>query len=87
MSFLSQVWSTVKSIWSEFEAWVASWMPGFKTYLATGIGAVGSLAAILQEYITGLPLSEFMTGTQVAFLTTILFTLAFWFHNIGNRSA
>lgn len=87
MSFLSSLWSHLQSVWSSFEGWVASWMPGFKTYVVTGLGAVGSLAATLQEYVTGLPLSSFMTGTQVAIGTTILFTLAFWFHNMSNRNA
>lgn len=87
LSFLSSLWSSVKSIWAKFEAWVASWMPGFKTYIVTGLGSIGSIAALLQEYVTGLPLSMFMTGTQVAIATTVLFTLAFWFHNMSNRNA
>lgn len=75
------------NLWSKFEAWVASWMPGLKTFVVTGIGAIGSLAATLQEYVTGLPLSEFMTGTQIAIGTTILFTLAFWFRHLSDVNA
>lgn len=75
------------SIWNKFEAWVAGWMPGLKTEIVTGLGALGSLAGILQEYITGLPLSEFMTATQVTIATTVLFSLAFWLRNIGTRAA
>lgn len=87
MSFLSQTWSTVKSIWSKFETWCASWMPGLKTYIVTALGAIGSLAATLQEYVTGLPLSTFMTGTQVAIATTVLFSLAFWFRHLSDVNA
>lgn len=79
------MWSTVKSWWASFEAWVASWMPGFKTHVVAGLGAVGSAAGVLQEYITGLPLSTFMTATQALIATTVLFTLAFWLRGIGDR--
>lgn len=85
MSFLSSLWSTIKSTWAKFEAWVASWMPGFKTHVVAGLGAIGSFAGILQEYVSGLPLSSFMTGTEVLFLTGALFTLAFWFHGLTDR--
>lgn len=85
MSFLSSLWSSVKSIWAKFEAWVASWMPGFKTHVVTGLGAVGTGAGILQSYVSGLPLDHFMTATQVAVAGAILFTLAFWFHGMTDR--
>jgi hypothetical protein len=74
----------LKAKWTSFEAWCASWMPGLKTYIVTGLGALGSLAAVLQEYITGLPLSEFMTGTQIAVATAVLFSLAFWTRHLTN---
>lgn len=80
-------WNGLKADWAAFEAWVASLMPGLKTKLVTGLGAIGSLAAVGQEYVTGLPLSEFMTGTQIAVATTVLFTLAFWLRGIGERAS
>lgn len=80
------IWSAIKTDWSSFEGWLASWMPGLKTYIVNGLGAVGSLALVLQEYVSGLPLSEFMTGTQIAVATSILFTLGFWFHNMSARN-
>jgi hypothetical protein len=83
---LSNIWTDIKTAWNWFEAQVAKIMPGLKTYIVSGLGAIGSLAAVLQEYITGLPLNEFMTGTQVAVATTVLFTLAFWFHNMSDRT-
>lgn len=85
MSFLSSLWLSLKSAWAKFEAWVASWMPGLKTHVVTGLGAISMGAASIQEYISGLPLSVFMNVTQVAVLTTVLFTLAFWFHGLGDR--
>lgn len=78
--------SWLKGVWNKFEAWVASWIPGLKTELVTALGALGSFAAVLQEYVSGLPLSEFMTGTQIAIASGVLFTLAFWFRNIGARA-
>lgn len=81
------MWTWIKNAYNSFEAWVYSWMPGFKTKLVAGVGALGSLAGVLQQYITGLPLSEFATSTQIAVLTTVLFTLAFWFKDMGVRVA
>lgn len=75
----------VEDKWNKFEAWVASLMPGFKTRIVSGLGIVGSMAGVLQEYITGLPLSELMTATQITVLAAILFTLTFWLRGIGER--
>lgn len=79
------MWTSIKNGWAKFEAWVASWMPGFKTHIVTGLGVVGSAASILQDYVSGLPITTFMTATQLGFLSLILFTLAFWFHNMNGR--
>lgn len=76
----------IKNTWDKFEAWVASWMPGFKTQTVSALGAIGSLAAVLQEYVTGLPLSTFMTGTQITIATAVLFSLAFWFRRLADRA-
>lgn len=76
----------IKNTWDKFEAWVASWMPGFKTYTITALGAVGSAAGVLQEYITGLPLSTFMNATQITIATAVLFSLAFWFRRLADRA-
>jgi hypothetical protein len=83
---MSSIWTSIKNTWNWFEGEVAKIMPGLKTYLVTFLGALGSFAAVMQEYISGLPLSEFMTGTQVAIATTVLFTMAFWFHNLSDRT-
>lgn len=82
---LKNAWTWVKETWGKFNDWCATWMPGFKTKLAAGFGAIGSLAAVMQEYITGLPLDKFMTGTQVAVATAVLFSLAFWFRSLTER--
>lgn len=78
--------SWLSNTWSKFETWVASWMPGFKTKTVTALGAVGSLAATLQEYVTGLPLSTFMTATQITIAGAVLFSLAFWFRHITDKA-
>lgn len=76
----------ITNTWNKFETWVASWMPGFKTYTVTALGAVGSAAGILQEYITGLPLDRFMTASQITIATAVLFTLAFWFRRLADKT-
>lgn len=79
------MWVWLKDKWNKFQDWVASWMPGFKTQLVAGIGIVGSLAGMLQEYISGMPLGQFMTATQITVVTMVLFTLTFWFRQLANR--
>lgn len=71
--------------WAGFEAWVYSWMPGWKHFIVTGLGFIGSTAAVLQTYVTGLPLDKLMTATQVAVATIVISLLALWFGNMGNR--
>lgn len=79
------MWTWLTDKWNRFEDWVATWMPGFKTQLVAMLGIVGSSAEILSEYIQGVPLSNFMTGTQIAVVTLVLFTLTFWFRRLANR--
>lgn len=73
------------SLWGRFECWVNSWFPGFKTYLMTGLGVVGSAAAVLQSFVTGLPLTKFISGETMAIASAVLFTLSFWFAKMGDR--
>lgn len=77
--------TSIKNAWTSFETWVYSWMPGFKTHIVTGLGAIGSAAAVGQEYVTGLPTTTFVNATQLSIASLVLFTLAFWFHNMGSR--
>jgi len=76
--------SWLKNKWNSFEAWVASWMPGLKTKIVAGLGALGSFAGLAQQYVSGLPLDKFMTASQVLIVTSVLFTLAFWFRGLGD---
>lgn len=80
------MWNWIKDKWNRVNDWCASWMPGLKTKIATGLGAVGSGAALLQEYVTGLPLDKFISGTKVLVITVVLFTFSFWFRSLSNRN-
>lgn len=75
------VW--VYNQWLKFNAWVASITPGIKTKLVTFLGSIGSLAGAMQEYITGVPLSQFVTAEHAVMITAGLFTLAFWFKGLS----
>lgn len=75
----------IKDKWNKFESWVYKWMPGFKTYLVTGLGFIGSTAAVAQQYITQLPLEKFATATQIAIFSMVVSLLALWFHNMSDR--
>lgn len=76
----------VKNGWMWFEGKVAGMAPGLKTRIAAGLGSLGSLAASMQEYMTGLPLDKFITGTQIAITTAVLFTLVFWFRRLADTN-
>lgn len=78
---------SIKDTWTKFEAWVHSWFPGFKTRATTALGAVGSAAAVGQQYITGLPATKYITTETLMIVSAIMFSLSFWFSNMGNRVA
>lgn len=82
---MSSIWTSIKYVWNGFEAWVYKVLPGLKTLIATGLGSLGSAAAVGQEYISGLPTTTFVNVTQLSIASLILFTLAFWFHGMGSR--
>lgn len=83
--WLKNTISWINDKWISFEAWMASWAPGAKTRLVTGLGALGSVAGYAQQYITGLPVTKFVTAEQITIATAVLFTLAFWFRGLGDR--
>lgn len=77
----------LKDKWNKFTDWCASIAPGLKTKTLAVIGALGSAASVLQEYVTGLPLSYFVTATQAAIITGGLFTLIFFARILTNRAS
>lgn len=80
------MFSWISNAWSSFHNWCAKWAPGFKTFIITAVGGIGSLAAAFQEYVTGIPLDKFVTETQALIVTTVLFSLAFWARMLTNRA-
>lgn len=82
---MSSLLTKIETVYGKFEDWVHSWMPGFKTTIVTALGAIGSTAALCQQYITQLPLDKFATATQVAIGTLAVSLLALWFHGMGDR--
>jgi hypothetical protein len=80
------MWTWIKDKWNRFQNWVASWAPGLKTKIVTFLGAIGSFAAILQQWVTGIPLDKFVSGTTIVIVSAVLFTLAFWFRGLANRN-
>lgn len=82
---LKKLWAGVKSAYGKFEDWVHSWMPGWKTFIVSAFGTIGSTAAVCQQYITQLPLDKFITANEVAAATLIISLLALWFHGMGER--
>lgn len=84
---LRTAWQWLNAKRNAVQDWFASWLPGFKTRIVTVLGFLGSTAALLQEYITGLPIAELVTPTNLLIANMVLFTLAFWFRGLANREA
>lgn len=69
----------IKKVALKFHNWLKKMAPGIKTATVAGLGAIGSAAATLQDYITGLPLGDIVKAEYVTMATAVLFTMAFWF--------
>ncbi len=69
----------------QFEAWVATWLPGLKVKIVSTLGVIGSVAALLQEYVTGLPLGTLVSPTNLVIANIVLFTLAYWFKRLADK--
>lgn len=82
----NKAWAWIKDKWNQFNNWLAFKMPGLKTKIIMAVGAVGSFAGVLQDYLTGLPLSTFLTATHIAIITGVLFTLGFWARMMTDRN-
>jgi hypothetical protein len=80
----------IKKTWDKFSNWCAKIAPGVKTFTISFLGILGSVGAAGQEYVTGLPLTTFITGEKIAIVSAILFTLTFISRaltNVANKSA
>jgi hypothetical protein len=76
--FIKKPFVWLKKQWDKLEAWLTKKAPGVKTFLVTALGAVGSWAASMQEYLSGVPLDKLVKAEQALIVTAVLFTLAFW---------
>lgn len=83
----SKTWfSWIQNKWAQFETWFhTSYLPGLKTRLTIYASVIGSTAATLQQYITGLPLEKFVSGQTIAISGLVLALLALWFRGMGER--
>lgn len=79
------MFSKLQTWWANFEAWVHSWFPGFKTRITTALGAISSLATVSYGYIQGLPTTKWLSQEALAGTSFVLFTLSYWFSNMGQR--
>ena len=78
--------SYLRTKWNSFETWVASWLPGLKTKITVGLGFLGNTAYVLKDYLSGLPIGEYVNTTNLLIANMVLFTLAFWFRGLGERT-
>jgi hypothetical protein len=82
---LKKIWNWIKKKALAFHEWMKHIAPGVKTFIVAGLGAIGSLAATLQDYITGLPLGTIVKAEYITIATAVLFTLAFWFRGMASK--
>ena len=76
----------LKDKWTSFEAWTASWFPGLKTKITVALGFLGNTAYVLKDYLSGLPIGEYINTTNLLIANMVLFTLAYWFRGLGERT-
>lgn len=75
----------LSNTWADFEAWVHSWFPGFKTQFVNALGVIGMGAASAYDYIVGLPETKWLSKEALTIVGAVLFTLSFWFKGMGDR--
>lgn len=75
----------IKNKRNQFENWAASKLPGAKTKIVAALGGLGMLAAYTQEYISGIPLVQFMKTETIALINAGLFTLAYWSRRLTDK--
>ncbi len=76
----------IKDTWNTFETWIAGFLPGLKTKLTVLLGFAGNAAFVLKDYLSGLSLGDFINPTNLLIANMVLFTLAFWFRGLGDRT-
>lgn len=84
---LSNIWTWIKQKYFDLEAFLVRTAPGVKTKVVTFLGLIGTGASSLQSYVAGIPINKFVTAEQISIAAFILFTLAFWFKDMGTRVA
>lgn len=77
--------NSIQTYWASFESWIYSWFPGFKTKTMLALGTLGNAAALFQTFITGLPTTKFISAEVLSGVSMVLYMLAFWFQNMGDR--
>lgn len=75
----------IKDYWHKFETWVYSWFPGAKTKTMVALGAIGTGAATLQTFVTGMPVTKWISTETLTAVSFVLYALAFWFKDMGIR--
>lgn len=83
MNYLTAPFKWLYNRWLQFNHWVSTIAPGLKTKVISALGFIGTTAALLQEKITELPLAHFVSDTEIAGITLILFALSFWFRALA----
>lgn len=80
------IFTWIKDKWNKFSDWCASIAPGVKTFTLAALGMLGSFGLAAQEYVSGLPLSTFVTAEKALFISAGLYTLIFITRALTNRA-
>lgn len=80
---MKKIWNVIKWPFVRTHEWLKKRMPGFKTKIVSALGVVGSTAALLQEYVSGIPLAALLGVTEALLVSVVLFTLTFWFRSMS----
>lgn len=83
--WFKKICTWIENAWNNFEYYVAAVAPEFKTKIIAFLGAIGNGAALMQGYLSGLPMGAYVTAENVIIANIVLFTLSYWLRGIGDR--
>lgn len=75
----------IKTKWNNFEAWVASKIPGWKTKGLQVLTLIGVAATALSSYLMQVPLVGIVEAKTLMIIMAVVSTLSFWLKDIGER--
>jgi hypothetical protein len=75
----------IKTKWDNFEAWVATKLPGWKTKGLQLLTLIGVAATAVSSYLMQIPLTGIVEAKTLMIIMAVVSTLSFWLKDLGER--